>query len=1310
MPPAPKRRWLPAICILLLVLPLVAGYWLLKTEQGARALFAIVSSLTAGQVKAVEINGSVAGPLHIGHLTLALKNQHIELSGIRLDWTPLALLHKQLHVRSLQITRINIVNKIDQKPEPLRLPESIASPLALKIDRVDIDGGGIELGPVPVAALDGLTFDLDYDFKRYRVRLQKLAAHATAGQQASGNFGGELMVAVAKPYALKGHLSSSAGTRFESHAYDASGGVDVGGSLAQLILHADLAMERMRLRGNAQLKPFSEQPLGDADVRIDGLDLAALRAGLPRTDLSAVLKAGASGKGELSITNGAAGLYDQGKLPLIDMRSTFRQEAGKFHADGLQAHFGSAGQHGGTLTGSASYADGAMSLSLAVSDLDAHRLDSRAQPTQVRGTVSLRHANGRQAFDVELSEPFAMADAKLNLALSAQGTLADARLAIERAELRAGVGRLSLQANVDLAGTQAFDAKGSVSKFRLRDLGRFEQFPELALNGDFSVHGVRQPRLTADLKFRIDDSRLAGQPLHGQGSMQLHADSLIIPGLEIIAGNNRLNANGALSQAQAKLTFTLAAPNIEQLGPGFAGSMSIDGTLQGSFAQPHLNATWKGSNVHLPGAVQFDSTQGKADVGLDKRRPFGLDNAVIDASVGGLKSGGAQVASIAAALRFSPQPDAPLSIDVKAQNASTSKWRAEKISITASGTTARHAIDASIAETAQTWSLRASGGLADLERSPAWRGTFDRFDGNGNFNARLDAPAPLLLSKERVQLERFHVNAETARIEVEQFIRDADGVVTRGRIDHLPVASLLKFAGPSPVISTDLQLGGEWDLKLAGTAGGKFRIQRQSGDVVMQGAAPIALGLQALDVSATIAGDRLDLQATAEGKQLGRIDASARVGITNGAKGPALAYDAPLSGSVKIDVPSIAWIGPMVSPTLISDGRVRSDVQIAGSPAHPRLAGRIDGSGLRVRLTDLGLDLRNGSLDSEFKEDQLNLGSLSFKNGAGSFAISGTVKLAGGKPDARLALDMQHYPLLDRTDRKLVLSGQSTIASQTGGTKVTGTFAVDSGLFDISHADAPKLSDDVVIVGKQQKSADRVAMALDVDVALGERITLKGRGLDAVLGGQIRIANAAGEPLQAHGQVKVASGTYTAYRRQLQIEQGVLRFNGALNNPALDILAMRRGQQVEAGVTVRGTVLAPRVTLVSEPVVPDAEKLSWLVLGHGLDAAGSGEVGTLQSAAADLLSKQAAAGVQSQIAAAFGLDELKLGTSQDNLQERVVTIGKKISSKLYLSYEQGLQSAASVLHLRYTLSPRLSLEAEAGARSALLLFYNISFD
>jgi translocation and assembly module TamB len=148
---------------------------------------------------------------------------------------------------------------------------------------------------------------------------------------------------------------------------------------------------------------------------------------------------------------------------------------------------------------------------------------------------------------------------------------------------------------------------------------------------------------------------------------------------------------------------------------------------------------------------------------------------------------------------------------------------------------------------------------------------------------------------------------------------------------------------------------------------------------------------------------------------------------------------------------------------------------------------------------------------------------------------------------------------------------------------------------------------------------------------------------------------------------------------------------------------------------------------VSEPNVSEADKLAWLVLGHSLDSAAGGDLNILQDAAGALLSGGAVGGVQSRIASAFGLDEFKIAnssnagllgsfagssaaSSQENLQQRIVTIGKRVSDRLYVSFRQSIQATGSVLLLTYTLSPRLTVEVETGTSSAISLLFNLAFD
>jgi translocation and assembly module TamB len=655
-----------------------------------------------------------------------------------------------------------------------------------------------------------------------------------------------------------------------------------------------------------------------------------------------------------------------------------------------------------------------------------------------------------------------------------------------------------------------------------------------------------------------------------------------------------------------------------------------------------------------------------------------------------------------------------LHIAIRANGIDGSQLRAKSFALNVDGTTAQHTLTAALAENEQNWKLIAAGGLQDVQRAPRWMGAINTLYAAGRFNAKLQAPAALQVSQKLMQLDHFQLNADNATIAIDQFVHNGDSMSTRGKFMHLQIGKLLPYFQAQPAVAADLQLGGEWNLKLADHLDGTIAVRRESGDVVMQGNAPVTLGLSTLSASAEASNGRVALKLLAEGKQLGRIDVDLDTTIGGGKSRFSIAPNAPLHGTAQVNTPALGWLGPLVSPTLVTEGSLQGDVKLAGTFGNPRFAGQINADNLRLLFTDTGVDLKQGALRSEFQGDRLIVKTLSFQNG-GTLAISGPISMIGQQLALELAIKAAHYKLIDRSDRKAVISGDSVVGWRTddakgNGLKAIGKFTIESGMVDIGAADTPELSDDVVVEGQNVKQGTKTAIALDLDIGLGAGIRLRGRGLDALLVGQIRLLAGTGENLRAEGTLRVASGTFKAYGRELAIDHGLLRFNGALNNPSLDILAMRKGQEVEAGVSVGGTVLAPRITLASDPTVADAEKLSWLVLGHGLSTSSGNDIGALQTAASSLLAQGAASGLSSQLATAFGLDDFSVGTSDTNLQERIVTLGKKISSRLYVSYQQGLQSTSSVLLLRYTLTPRISVEAEAGTRSALSMFYNFAFD
>jgi len=116
--------------------------------------------------------------------------------------------------------------------------------------------------------------------------------------------------------------------------------------------------------------------------------------------------------------------------------------------------------------------------------------------------------------------------------------------------------------------------------------------------------------------------------------------------------------------------------------------------------------------------------------------------------------------------------------------------------------------------------------------------------------------------------------------------------------------------------------------------------------------------------------------------------------------------------------------------------------------------------------------------------------------------------------------------------------------------------------------------------------------------------------------------------------------------------------------------------------------------------------LAYIVLGHPLGA-GSGELSLLSAAAGALLSHGQSVTLQDQLKRQLGIDVLAIEETGD-VAGSMVTIGKYLSPKLYLSFGQALFTNASEARLRYSITPKWQLESRmTGETSGVDLFYLI---
>jgi translocation and assembly module TamB len=156
---------------------------------------------------------------------------------------------------------------------------------------------------------------------------------------------------------------------------------------------------------------------------------------------------------------------------------------------------------------------------------------------------------------------------------------------------------------------------------------------------------------------------------------------------------------------------------------------------------------------------------------------------------------------------------------------------------------------------------------------------------------------------------------------------------------------------------------------------------------------------------------------------------------------------------------------------------------------------------------------------------------------------------------------------------------------------------------------------------------------------------------------------------------------------------------------------VRKTPTVKAGVQVGGTMQNPVVTLYSDPPLPDTEKLSWLVLGHGLEGSGQQEFVLMQVAAAALLSKAESVNFQTRLANTLGIDSFDVRAGEgETLTSAVVSVGKRLSSRATLSYEQSLDGLNQVVKVLYQLTPQIRFETQTGEQSSFDVIYSREYD
>ncbi len=1342
-----------------IALLLATAWWSVRSERGSAWLLSLLPG-----VQVESPRGRLLGDFDAKQIVVKLPggSDSVTLSGVA--WRGLVVkraatpLWLRVGVDSLEIARIDLALTPSKTSEALKVPADLRLPIELDLRALHIvELHATALGAQPLRELRagihlGANGGAEHRVDRLALKWDRLLAS------------GDARIASAAEMALNASLQfvQQGGDTLPPWSASATFTGPLAAPLLQATLRAAAAPERpaQALDVRAALRPFAAWPLGELQVSTKALDLSAFSSVAPATALTGQAVASSTAvdqpaKLALDLSNALPGRWNEGRLPVRHLALELAGRPDQPNALTVQrfaAELGTPQADAGRVTGQGRWSSAEWALDAKLVDVRPSLLDARAPAMRLGGPLGLAGGNAVKV-KTELAGQVDGVKAARAVQLKLDATLGAQRVEVRDLQALAGDARARLAGLITHAARDApwgFKLEAALKDFdpalwwpgrddspwrskanRLNASGKVDlQLPAAAVS---RAPLAMLAALRGQAAFTLNPSTLVGVPLTGSATLQSGNGMQLVSAIDLVADGNRIHATGHLAAsgdgAGDAWDVTIDGPALARLAPVYrllqpaAGDAPLAGTLS---ASAHLSGRWPTlttqgqleANALRVGAFGVQKAQGHWSLGTSATAPLDAQLTLTAASLARGATPGPSLETLQLQLEGSGRAH---TLQVRAE----SKARPPAWMDSMQGAPASNTASKTVAL------LQVQGGLVDLPGASlaGWRGRVQQLD------VRSSAPAnaaPLLLLRD-VVIEALwaggplRATAQPGRAEVlggaVRWSRIAwtaaarDGgfaqIEAQAEVEPLRVAPLLARAQPDFGWGGDLTLKARLKLRSAPTFSADIVIERSGGDLtVTEEQGSRALGLTDLRIGLAADDGVWNFTQGMAGKTLGVAAGAVVVHTSPEATWPAA--DAPIQGVLELQVADLGTWGTWVPPGWRLAGALRASAGINGRFGAPEYTGEVQGTQLGVRNFLQGVNVSDGFVAISLQGNTARIERFSAKGGDGSIKLEGSASL-GEAPKAVLQLTADRFQLLGRVDRRIVASGQGRLQLDAKSLSFDGQFGVDEGLIDFTHSDAPGLSTDVEVVRTKGAPTPIDALsspasnptrdvALDLRVALGDKLRLRGRGIDTGLSGDLRITSPGGR-LAVNGAVRAVDGTYAAYGQKLAIDKGLITFNGSIENPRLDIEATRPNLDMRVGVAVTGYAADPRVRLFSEPELSEIDKLSWLVMGRASDGLGRTDTALLQRAALALLAGEGG-GITDQFTKAIGLDDIGVRQQTDGeVRETVISLGKQLSRRWYVGYERGLNATTGNFQLIYRIAQRFTLRAQSGQDSSLDLIW-----
>ena len=460
-----------------------------------------------------------------------------------------------------------------------------------------------------------------------------------------------------------------------------------------------------------------------------------------------------------------------------------------------------------------------------------------------------------------------------------------------------------------------------------------------------------------------------------------------------------------------------------------------------------------------------------------------------------------------------------------------------------------------------------------------------------------------------------------------------------------------------------------------------------------------------LNATGTLAGDHVTLNSTLRG------GAALALKVTGEAP---LAAAGKLALAVTGTVDAALANGTLTGPGQRITGRVAVDGAVRGTIARPLIDGAATLRGGSfvdllngVRLADIAG--RIAGAGTALRIDQMTAAT----PGGGQIAITGSIDADGARGfPAQLRVTGRDAQLIDNDvvdlvagldlsitgplARAPVVSGQVNVVSF--DITIPDRLPADAAPFaKAKHLSPPEQTRERLRLAERanarkaaRKASPAGAARLAVRIVAPSHIFVRGRGIDAELGGEVTLSGSLLAPL-ASGAFDLRRGQINMLTQRLEFSRGRLTFQGD-SMPDLDFVAATSAGGITAKVSVTGRADSPAFALTSEPQLPPDEVLSRLMFERAVGSLSPLQAVQLAQAVARLTGRGGPDFLE-KTRQALGVDTLDVSADKSG---PTVGASRYITRDIRLGVKAGATPEQSGVTANVDMGRRIRLQGETG--------------